>query len=311
MVFEAEPNENWGEQKLPVEHVRIHPVNCLLTPVPTVKPGYRPQSEDTSIEVDVFEFALLRQRTSQQRLQMASTLALGARQLSLHCLGQQFSHLPPLEVARKVAEAWLQEDCPEDYTPGGSEMTWIQDSIGMASLLHPILTQLSIPYYITGGVAAIAYGEPRTTRDLDIVLAIAQSGVEVLAALLEQSGFYVPGIEDVLSGRMQTLQVTHIESIFRADLMIAGDKAWDQVQFERCRVISMPGMSDLYFASPEDVVLNKLQWGKASQSEKQWRDVLGVLKVQGANLDFAYLLQWALQLGLEDDLGRAFVEAGI
>jgi hypothetical protein len=276
-----------------------------------VKPGYRPQSEDTSIEVDVFEFGLLRQRTPQQRLQMSSNMMLGARRLSLHCLKQQFSYLAPLQFVRKVAETWLQEDCPKDYLPSGSEMTWIQDSIGMAALLHPILTQLNIPYYITGGVAAIAYGEPRTTRDLDMVLAIARSDIEVLAALLEQSGFYVPGVEDVVSGRMTTLQVTHIESIFRADLMIASNDEFNQIQFERRRTISMPGVSDLYFASPEDVILNKLRWGKASQSEKQWRDVLGVLKVQREALDFAYLIQWALQLGLEGDLGRAFIEAGL
>ena len=67
----------------------------------------------------------------------------------------------------------------------------------------------------------------------------------------------------------------------------------------------------IYVCSPEDIILQKLNWGRGSQSEKQWRDVLGVLKVQGNSLDFAYLLQWALELELEEDLGRALVEAGL
>ncbi|MGB3295538.1 MAG: hypothetical protein WBB01_21350 [Phormidesmis sp.] len=66
----------------------------------------------------------------------------------------------------------------------------------------------------------------------------------------------------------------------------------------------------LYFASPEDVVLNKLRWGQPSRSEKQWRDVLGILKTQ-RSLDLTYLRKRAAAIGVENDLERAFVEAGV
>jgi hypothetical protein len=279
--------------------------------IPIVKPGYRPQSEDTSIENDLLIFHLLRQRTAGERLSMAASLMRSARQLSLDCLRQQFRHLDEAQFARKIARAWLQEYCPRDYCPIGTEAMWIQDSISLAAKLHSIFEQLEIPYYITGGVAAIAYGEPRTTQDLDLVLASSLDDIERLAIVLAEAGFYVSGVDDVKSGRMRTLQITEIESISRADLMIAGTDEFDSLKFERRRIFATTGAQALYFASPEDVILNKLRWRQCSGSEKQWRDVLGVLKVQSETLDYAYLRDWAECLGLTDALSRALIEAGI
>jgi hypothetical protein len=273
--------------------------------------GYRSQAADTSIEADLLDFYLLRQRTEQERLQMAASLMRSARKLSYHCLRQRFPHLAPAPFARKIAEAWLQEDCPPHYIPQGSEMTWIQDSIQLATQLHQIFITLGIPYYITGGVAAITYGEPRTTRDLDIVLAIAREDLSILATALENAEFYVPGVEDAIAGRMKTLQVTHMETISRADLVIAALDEYEQTKFDRRRLCAFPDGTDLYVASPEDLILNKLRWGQRSQSQKQWRDVLGVLKTQQEALDFVYLEQWAIQLELLDLIHQAIREAGL
>ena len=110
------------------------------SPIPKLSapPGYRPQAEDTTVETDLLDFYLLRQRTGSERLCMAASLMQNARRLSLHCLQQQFSNLSPQAFARKIAEAWLQEDCPPNYIPTGSQMTWIQDSTELAAQLHSI-----------------------------------------------------------------------------------------------------------------------------------------------------------------------------
>ncbi|NJM58274.1 MAG: hypothetical protein HC857_13730 [Synechococcales cyanobacterium RU_4_20] len=276
-------------------------------PILNAPPGYRPQSQDCSVAADLLDFWLLRQRSPQQRLAMAAALMRGARQMSLEAQRQQRPELNTDEFARHLARCWLQEDYPEGYSPSGCDMTWIQDSGSLAAQLHRIFETLEIPYVITGGLAAIAWGEPRTTRDVDIVLTIAPAAIALLATALEAEGFYVPGVEDVASGRLKTLQITHMETIARADLMIAGDE--DLGLFERRRSLTFSDAGQLDFASPEDVVLNKLVWGQGSRSEKQWRDVLGILKTQVA-LDWDYLRERAMAMAVADELERARVEAG-
>ena len=276
-----------------------------------MKLGYRPQAEDTNVETDIFEFALLQQRSNSDRLQMSATLTQGARQLCIAGLRQTHNSDSESEFAEAIAQAFLGEYDLFGFRPTGNEMTWIQDSIALALQLQNILDELEIPHYITGGVAAATYGEPRTTRDLDIVLALVPAQLDRLVQRLETEGFYVPGVEDVRTGRLRALNITHQETIARADLMLAGESEFDRGQFRRRREISIPGRGTLYLASPEDIVLSKLRWGAQSQSEKQWRDVLGILKVQQQNLDFDYLNQQAESLGLTQLLVQATTEAGV
>jgi hypothetical protein len=127
-----------------------------------------------------------------------------------------------------------------------------------------------------------------------------------LVDVLVSQGFYVPSTEEIKSGQARMLGITHIESISRADLILTTDHLLDRLRFERRHRIE-----ELYFISPEDLILSKLVWRERSQSEKQWRDILGILKVQTNRLDYAYLTQWANQLNIRDSLTQALTEAGI
>ncbi|ELR99469.1 hypothetical protein [Gloeocapsa sp. PCC 73106] len=104
---------------------------------------------------------------------------------------------------------------------------------------------------------------------------------------------------------------TDQETIARADLIVAGSSDFEQGQFSRRRAIAISGKGTLYLASPEDLILNKLIWGAQSESEKQRRDVLGILKIQTQTLDFNYLQQQAAVLKLTPTLTQAMIEAGI
>ncbi|WP_155523797.1 hypothetical protein [Nodosilinea nodulosa] len=285
----------------------------MATQIPSLSapPGYRPQADDTGSETDLLCFHLLSQRTPTERVTMAATMMQSARKLSLHCLSRQFAHLSPQAFARKLAEAWLQEDCPPDYIPTGSEMTWIQDSTELAAQLHRIFAVVGVPYYVTGGTAAITYGEPRTTRDLDVVISVPRDALTPLVTALEAAGFYVPGVDDAMTGRMRTLQVTQVATISRADLVLADDNEYERLKFQRRRLIPWPDGSEVYLVSPEDVVVNKLRWGQQSQSDKQWRDVLGVLKTQQEQLDYEYMHRWAAEFDLSGGLEQATLEAGV
>lgn len=279
--------------------------------------AYLSQSPNTSVAADQLRFTLLRGRSPANRLEMAAALNRSARELSLHSLRQRFSHLSPTDFARQVAQVWLGHHGEDEhpyagFEPKGDVMSWIQDSLALALQLHPIFERAGIGHYITNGVAATAYGEPRTTQDLDVVINLSVNTLVSLVQTLEQEGFDVPGLEDVVNGRSRTLPIIlHQETIMQADLMLSGTREFDALTFERRQLLSIPNRGDLYFVSPEDLILNKLKWRQGSRSEKQWRDILGILKTQTDRLNQPYLREWATRLQVLSDLEQALREAGL
>lgn len=132
---------------------------------------------------------------------------------------------------------------------------------------------------------------------------------------LEAEGFYCPpgAVSDIQSSKARVLSVTHMQLVLNADIVRIANTDFNRSKMERRRLeaIGLDEAEQFWIASPEDLILAKLLWGQRSQSEKQWRDVLGILKVQGNSLDFAYLLHWAAQLDITDLLRRATVAAGL
>lgn len=278
---------------------------------PSKLAGYQTQAQDICMEADLLCFDLWRQRSVTQRLQMGAQLTRSARQLAIDCFTQRFTHLSQTQLAGKIAKAWLSDHCPPEYIPPYAPMSWIQDSIQLAAQLHLLLVEFGVPYYITGGVAAIAYGEPRTTQDLDVVLLISPSEITSLAPVLEAAGFYLAGVEDVINQRMETLQIIQLETISRADLIIAPPHPYEQLKLTRRQSYTLSNGEQIYLASPEDVIISKLRWGRGSRSQKQWRDVLGILKTQGEILDYQYMYHWSFEFNLSATLEGATLAAGV
>lgn len=126
--------------------------------------------------------------------------------------------------------------------------------------------------------------------------------------------FYVDAesIRDAVQHR-RSFNVIHLETMFKVDVFVRKQRPFAQAQFERRtdQVVATDPERTAYVASPEDIVLSKLEWYRmgGEVSDRQWRDVLGVLKVQGERLDLAYLRRWADALKVADLLERALTEA--
>ena len=278
-----------------------------------VRPGYQPQAPDTNIDADIYLFARLRQLSLKQRVEMAASHDRGIKKLCLAGIKSRNRGVPLEEIRLHFARAVLAEKFPLGFQPtGGDETVWIQDSITLAGKLHQVLESLNIPYYVSGGVASSIHGEPRSTPNLDLVISNLTKTFW-LVTTLEAAGYYCPAgaVENVQRGRERMLNITHTETIANADLYVTDTSPFATSQMVRRQLLNVEGMPAFWVISPEDLVLQKLAWGRGSQSEKQWRDVLGILKLQAENLDYKYLTQWADNLGLLDFLSQAFSEAGI
>jgi hypothetical protein len=176
-----------------------------------------------------------------------------------------------------------------------------------------ILDGLGIPYVLGGSLASSLVGEPRSTADVDVAIRIAEEDVAPLVRALE-SEFYVSEAAALDAVRRHgSFNLVHLETVQKVDLFVLGDELLDRRQLEgRTRVlVSEDPPRELWVGSPEDQILRKLSWYRAGGgvSDRQWRDVVGILAVQRGRLEMETLRAVASDLDLSELLERALAEA--
>lgn len=186
------------------------------------------------------------------------------------------------------------------------------EALRVTLLVTTLLDQLEIPYVIGGSMASIIHGMLRMTMDVDIVADIQPEHVSLFVTEL-QDAFYVD--EQMIRQAIQrrsSFNLIHLSTAFKVDIFVSKGRQFDQQQFKR-RISEQIGPErdeQIWVLSAEDIVLAKLEWFRlgGEVSERQWRDILGVLKTQQSALDIGYLHQWAETLAVADLLERALEE---
>jgi hypothetical protein len=180
--------------------------------------------------------------------------------------------------------------------------------VSLESLFEKLRTALEaadIPYFVSGSFASAAHGVPRSTNDIDIVIAPTEEQVE---ALLRQfpSESYATDLEDARDAfaRKSLFNVVDYSTSWKVDFIVSDLSAFDLTRFARKSVVNIAGVR-LYAASPEDILVTKLWWAKLGESERQIRDAAGILTVQGRALDWAYIEKWVGLLQLEHQWSAA------
>lgn len=192
----------------------------------------------------------------------------------------------------------------------------LSDTIKITLQATGVLEQLGIPYLIGGSMASIIHGEPRLTTDLDLVVDLRKEQVPALVTALE-ADFHVDDRSLLRAIReSSSTNFIYLETMFKLDIYIAKRDEWTLEQMrlrEKKCLIEGDNSTARQVSNPATTILQKLWWYRrgGEVSEKQWRDVQGVLKVQSTSLDFDYLHQWAATLKVADLLNRAFDDAGI
>ena len=189
----------------------------------------------------------------------------------------------------------------------------IADPIAVALRVAQALEACGVLYLVGGSLASSISGEPRSTLDVDLVVALAESDVERLVAMLGDEFHADPDALRRAVRDKSSANLIHLGTSTKVDLFIAGGSPLDEVQMgrrQRVRVATGPDRY-LYVYTPEDILLQKLRWYRmgGEVSDRQWRDVMGILLVQGTAMDEAYLRNGARTFGVGDLLERALGDA--
>jgi hypothetical protein len=186
------------------------------------------------------------------------------------------------------------------------------DTLKAALEVAGVFEDLQIPYLLGGSLASSLYGIPRTTRDADLVADLRPEHVLPLASAL--AGRFYIDTERAFHAihHRSSFNVIHLGTMTKVDLFVLRDHPLSHQEMARRRRLPLTSEAVLYVATPEDTLLQKLRWFEmeGGGSERQWEDVLGILKVQRSRLDLDYLERWAPELEVEDLLRKALEEAG-
>lgn len=169
------------------------------------------------------------------------------------------------------------------------------------------LNQLGIPYLITGGVASVIYGEPRFTRDIDLVVKLETRSAGRFAAAWPSRKFYVPPVEVIEEEVRRPLHghfnVSHHDTSMRADIYLSGDDPFNAWALEHPTMRRIDN-DEVCVAPIEAVILSKLRYFQMGGSDRHLTDIRHMLRISGDLVNQGEVERWARRLGVEQEWDR-------
>lgn len=176
------------------------------------------------------------------------------------------------------------------------------------------LDALGVRYFVGGSVASSAHGVPRASIDADVVADLEAQHVVPFVRRLEATYYVDAGRVRAAVEARRSFNLIHLATMFKVDVFATKRRPFDREAQGRARPAPLDDAADarlFRLASPEDTILAKLEWFRAGGevSDRQWSDIVGVLKLMGSRIDGAYLERWAAALGVHDLMDRARAES--
>ena len=163
-----------------------------------------------------------------------------------------------------------------------------------------VLDRLHLRYFVTGSTASIFFGEPRFTNDIDVVVDLPMALISDFCIGFPGQDFYVSEVAVRQAVILHSqFNIIHPDSGLKVDVMVPTDTAFNRSRFERIRRV-VPGDYTASFASPEDVIIKKMEYFREGGSEKHLRDIASMLRLCPDPVDRDYIQKWATELDLLD-----------
>lgn len=278
----------------------------------------RTQSIDTTPEVERLQVARIRSFSPARKFASVRSWTHTLTSANLHAMRRVTPEPNERDIAVRFVTREYGRALATDFQAAVEQRPeWSIQEHDLLVALIPVIEAfecLGIRYYLSGSIACSVYGLPRGAQDIDFLADIQFEHVCPLRDHL-QATYTVneQACYDALAQR-SAFSLLHLSSLVKVDVMLARSTPLDTLVWQRAQQFSLiGGYQPIWIASPEDVVLMRLEWYRDGEAaaDDQWNDILGVLKVQAPILDLTYLRHVAQTLNVSGLLEQALIDAGI
>ena len=271
---------------------------------------YKTQSEDTDITSEMVLFSLWRSWNQTKKAINLNHNTKNARATAWYIATNTLVNKGKSQQIHYFFRKVLDSDCIDKLSIG--EKITMTGVIEETLVVTKILDAIGISYLVGGSVASGIWGEMRYTQDIDLVADIQESQIKLLLKAFSPR-FYISEIAVTEAIKLgQSFNLIDNETGWKIDIFVLDKDPFQISRFQRKKQIVVNEMGEtLNFSTPEDTILQKLIWYRKTdkQSFQQWRDILGIFKLQQSDLDLVYLKQWAEILKLSTELDQALLES--
>lgn len=284
----------------------------------------RTQSADTTLDAERMMIKLIRDAPMSKRFKLVQSLTQSVLWPHIHSWLERHKEASEADAAVHLISRWYGFAIAQRVqTALDQRAGWhIQPADLLAAILPAlhVFEDIQVTYYVGGSVASSLHGMQQAAQDIDLVVDLHEQSISSLLALLRQN--YILDMDGAgKAARERTIiPMIHLDSLLKADLIFPKTDAFNTSmrQFVSRHMLS-DGYPPLPIASANEMILFKLRRYQHNErtrtdgmrDDAEWNDILGMLKVQGAALDLAFLEKWTRRLDVIHTLSRAFVDAGL
>ncbi len=283
----------------------------------------RTQSLDTRPEFELVMIDMIRKAPLQKRFRLVQSLTQGVLWSNLHAWQQSHRETNEQEAAVHYVSR-LYGNVLAQYVKAALERyeQWHLQPSDLLAIISPLVQafeSLRMPYYLGGSIASSLHGMQQMAQDIDLVVDFREQYLPIFLTFLKQNYTFDEAIIQNAVQQRTSFALIHLNTLTKIDIILLRGTAFDLSMFDRVAASLLDERySPFHIASASEMILWKLYRYQQDalmridgmRDDAEWNDILGMLKVQGANTNVDFLVHWAEELNIVGVLKQSFTDAG-